>query len=206
MSKKGVVVAKSSGMVVGTGARHGLLLGSRAKIYGLCAAVLLVIAGAGTGVYVYKKHADKVHRENVAKQRDLQKSVSDVNAVGDVQKLKTDSNNLINGAKNGTYNVSDEQLAAAYVSRADAELNTKDYRAALADYQKAAQLDSSQKTAAQYGEFMSRYRLGERKTLIPLLEQLKQSLQKSDEPMSGQQLGLYSQYIADLQAGKDLDI
>lgn len=208
MSKKGVVVAKNSGMVVGR-VKNSLLDRRRVKIYGLCALLVLALVGLGVGVnaaYTYKKHTDTVRKTNAVKQQKLQKSISSVDAAGNVQKLKADSDALIKGANNGTYDVSNEQLAVAYASRADTELYAKDYKAAIADYQKAAQLASSQKTAAQYGEFIARYRLGERKALIPLLQALEQPLKNSQEPQSQQQLGLYEQYIADLQAGKDLEL
>lgn len=207
MSKKGAGEAKSSGVVVGTGQTSGLHLGPRAKIIALYAAAAIVLGGIGTGVYMYVRHADEVRQAKVAKQKQLQKKVSDVNGVGDLDKLKADSNTLITGAAKGTYDVSTEELAQAYISRADAELNSKDYKAAVADYQKASKLDSSQKTAALYGEFLGRYRIGERKELVPLLQELQKPLKDDHEsPSSQQQFATYDQYIADLQAGKDLEL
>jgi hypothetical protein len=149
---------------------------------------------------------DHAHKVAVVNQQQLQQSLNDVNAVGDLGKLKNDSNDLINGAQSGVYQVSDKQLAKAYASRGDVEFNTGDEKAALADYEKAVKLDGSQQVLVGHNEFVARYHHGERKALIPLLQTLAAALQNDHEQGAHQLYSQYQSYISDLQAGKDLDI
>lgn len=197
-NKKRVMIAKSSGITVGSGGIYADP--GRRTVVILVAAGILLFGGAA--VLLYEKH---VHDQHAAAAKKLQATVRSADSLGNDAKLKADSDSLIQGAANGTYSVKSADLAQAYISRADVELNAGNYKAALADYEKAAQVDSSQKQAVAYGEFLSRYHLGERSTLVPLLQSMEVPLKDNhDDPQAQQQLALYDQYIADLQAGKDL--
>lgn len=196
--KKGVVVARSSGITVGSGAR--LHVGVRLRVLGMAAVVLLAVGGVWA-LCVYRQH---VHDQRVVAQHRLQQSIGDVNGLGDTSKLGTDSTGLIQGAASGVYDVSDDNLAKAHAVRGDIELNAGDYKAAVADYTKAVELDSAQKELVAYGQFLARYHLGERKSLVPLLQSLAAPLKDSHNPGAPEQLALYESYVVDLQAGKDL--
>jgi tetratricopeptide (TPR) repeat protein len=175
--------------------------------YVVITVVVAVILVAG-GVLIYRshKHRQRAHEQVMAQQKALKDSIKDVNAIGDLDKVKADANNLINGTQDGTYNVSNKELAQAHMARGDAELNGKDYKAAVADYDQAVKLDASLQTMVGYSQFVARYHLGERGSLIPLLETLSKPLKDSHESGSQQQLAQYETYIADLQSGKELEL
>ena len=174
----------------------------RLALLGLAGLVALgVVVAAGGALYLHVKHA---HDQKVAEQRKVQENLTGKNKLGDLAQLKADSSNLIQGDANGTYNLSNKDLAQAYVNKGDTELSAHNYKGALADYQKAAQLYPADQDLVNYGEFISRYNLGERKTLIPLLQDMAKPLKDNKDPQMQSQLVLYDQYISDLQAGKDL--
>jgi tetratricopeptide (TPR) repeat protein len=188
-------------IVIGVGTRRKWRPSRRVQIV-LVLALALVLVGVGaTVVYLQRKHN---HEQVVAKQKKLESRVSDIDSYGNLDKLKTDTNELIKGAGDGTYDVSSKQLAQAYALRGDTKLNERKYQDALDDYKKAVELDASRKVYVGYGEFIARYNLGERKELIPLLRSLQKPLKDSFESQNQQQFALYEQYAADLEAGKDL--
>lgn len=204
-TKNAVVAAQSSGIVIGSGGGR-FRVGARMRVVLLCVLVAIVVGGAAGGYWAYHAHNQHVQAQRTAAQHTLQKNIADANALGNPQKLQQDSTNLIDGAANGKYDVSNADLAAAYSNRAYVELNDGKYQPALDDFRKAEQLDPSSKANSQSGEFMARYHLGERKTLIPLLQEIEKPLKNSQETGAAQQLIKYDGYISDLQAGKDLDI
>lgn len=168
--------------------------------------VIVIAAGAIVAVIVLFTHRQRVHTANVAKQKQLQQQLTDVNAVGDLDTLKQDSNTLINGAKDGTFSVSNKQLAQAYANRGDAEFNQGDEKAAIADYEQAVKLDGGQQALVGYNEFVARYHLGERASLVPLLKTLQAPYKNNYDIGMQDQYAQYQKYIDDLQAGKELDI
>ncbi len=200
-TNKGVVVASGSGIVIGTGAKKRIHIGPRMRVVLTCAAVVVLVGGAA-GAYAYHKYQD--HKAVVAKQKELQSSVT--NSIGDTQKLHTDTTSLIQGATNGTYKISNKDLAAAYAARGDAELNSGDNKSAVTDYGQAVKLEPSMTTTVGYGEFLARYRLGERKTLIPLLQQLDAPIKNSKDFQDQGQSATYESYITDLQQGEELPL
>jgi len=197
---KGVVTAKHTGLVVRSRPPR---LHFTARLQLLCL-ILIVVAAGSAWIVLAQRRA--VHNRHVAVQHKLQHDISDVNSQGNIQKLKVDSDSLIQGVATGAYSMSNKDLAQAYIARGDAELNSGDYKAAIADYAKVVQLDSSQKRLVAYGEFLARYHLGERRTLVPLLESLEAPLKNSHETGAPEQLALYEGYVTDLQAGKDLEL
>jgi tetratricopeptide (TPR) repeat protein len=199
---KGVVIGKSSGMVVGGGARHFHL---RLRMLVIMVVVIVLSIGMVVGALVYR-HNKQTQKKAISTQQKLEKNTTYGNGLGDMDQLKKDSNDLIQGSKSGSYDVSNKQLAQAYASRGDTELNAGDYKSAVADYQKAVELDSSMLQTVGYGEFLARYHLGERKELVSLLQQLEKPLKNNHDPQIQQQVTLYDAYIADLQAGKELEL
>jgi tetratricopeptide (TPR) repeat protein len=199
---KVVVNAGKSGIVVETEAKHWPAA-TRLLLVATCTLLAVALGGTTTVWYLHHKHA---HDALVAQQQQLQKSVTGADRIGNITKLKADSDSLIQGAADGTYKLTNVQLAQAYNSRADTELSGGNYKEALADYQKAVQLDASLTITVGYGEFLARYHLGERETLVPLLQTLEKPLQNDHEMQSQQQLALYQSYETDLRAGRDLAI
>lgn len=201
--RDGEAAPETTGIVVGTGKKRRFHVSRSMAIVGACVFVVLVIAGGITYVVLHQRHA---HQVRVAEQQKLQSNVSDANAIGDPQKLKADSTTLIDGAKSGKYSVSNTNLAKAYTDRGYVELSANNYQPALDDFRKAEQTDPTNKDQAQYGEFLARYHLGERKTLVPLLQEMEKPLQNNHDIGAPQQLAQYDGYITDLQAGKDLEL
>lgn len=204
---KGAAVGTGSGIVVG-GAKHraALHFGPRTRLAAMGALVVLAIGLIGAAVYMHHKHQADAHQAVVRKQSQLVKNLNDTSKLGDLSKLKSDSSALISGAANGTYKVSNKDLAQAYANRGTAELNATNYKAAITDFQMAEKLDPSQTELVGYSEFVARYYSGERKTLIPLLQTLAKSLKNNYEPQMQSTLAQYNEYIVDLQAGQDLPI
>lgn len=196
------VIAGRAGIIVEARAKLKRKLGWRLFVIAVC--VLAVVAIAV--VLALFSHRDKAHKAAVVQQSQLEQSQSSPDAVGDMNKLRSDSDQLIKGSRDGTYTVSDKQLAQAYANRGDGEFNGGDEKAAVADYKQAVKLDSSQQILVGYNEFVGRYHLGERKTLVPLLQTLAKPLQNDHEQGAQQLYAQYQSYISDLQAGKDLDI
>jgi tetratricopeptide (TPR) repeat protein len=201
-TEKVEIIAGRAGIVVaakkGTGFRvdwrlPALIVGSLAVL-----AIGIVLA-----VYADNRHK---HTVAVKQQKSLQASISDANAVGNLNKLKNDSDALIAGAKSGTYAVSDQQLAAAYANKGDVAFNQANYTEAVADYTQAVKLDSSQQQLVGYNEFVARYHLGERKTLVPLLQTLQKPYKDNHDTGMQEHYDQYQTYIDDLQAGKELDV
>ncbi len=204
--KKGAAVGTGSGIVVGGGKQRTLHLGPRARLTVVGAAVLLVAGLASVALYVHHRDNTVAHQAVVKRQKQLVAGLNDTNKLGDLTKLKSDSAALIQGATDGSYKVSNKDLAQAYANRGTTELNAGNYKAAVTDFQMAQKLDTSQTQLVGYSEFIARYQLGERKTLIPLLQTLTKPLQNDREPQIQAILVEYNQYIADLQAGQDLPI
>jgi tetratricopeptide (TPR) repeat protein len=157
-------------------------------------------------VLVVFENRDRTQKIATINQKQLQTTIASVDAVGDPNKLSTDSTALINGAKGGSYKVSDEQLASAYANRGDVEFNNDDYKAALTDYQQAVKLDASQQQLVGRNEFVIRYKQGERKQLIPLLQTLQKPYKNNYATGMQEHYEEYQSYIDDLQAGKELEL
>jgi tetratricopeptide (TPR) repeat protein len=166
-------------------------------------AVALIAMGVATSVYVSHWRA---HQAIVRRQKILQSNIGNANAVGNLGTLKRDSNALIAGARSGQYKLSDVQLAQAYLNRGDVAYSSGDNRAAVADYAKAVALQPSMQLMVGNNEFLARYHLGERKTLIPLLHRLEKPLMHNYEPGVQELLEQYQAYVVNLQAGEDLSV
>lgn len=196
------VIAGRAGIIVEARAKRKRTLGWRLFVLGVCVAALVAIAV----VLTLFTRRDQKHQADVARQSQLQESQNDVNAVGNMKKLQSDSNQLIQGTQDGTYTLTDKQLAQAYANRGDGEFNNGDETAAIADYEKAVKLDVGQQVLVGHNEFVARYHHGERKALIPLLQTLAAALQNDHEQGAHQLYSQYQSYVSDIQSGKDLDI
>lgn len=199
------IVTSRSGIIVETEAPDKRELRVRLSFPLLGMYVLLVAAVIAVVVVVFNRR-DHDKQVAVATQRQLVQSVSNANAVGDMSKLGRDSDRLIAGAANGTYTLTDKQLAQAYANRGDVTFNAGDEKSAIADYERAVKLDGSQQVLVGDNEFVARYHQGERGSLVPLLQTLAKPLQNDHEQGAQQLYSRYESYITDLQAGKELEL
>jgi tetratricopeptide (TPR) repeat protein len=206
MSKKGVVVAKSSGLVVGGGAKHrrALHVGPHARVGLLGIAVLVIIGGALWAVLAYHNDHSGGKKPKKSTQAQLQDNINNSYTIGNADALKEDANALIDGAASGKYKVSNQQLSFAYLSRANAELNKGNYKAAVPDYDQAIKLDDANKLVALQGEVEARYKMGQRQELIPLYQQMIDLESKSENPRHGSATMQYQANIQALQKGQEI--
>jgi len=187
-----VVVAK--GDYSGKGKRRKLLLG----VAILIAAVLI----AGFAIYMLNKQSE----DDKLKQATLQTSLTGAeNRSNDTDIIKY-ATELIDGQKKGSFAINGKTLGNIYLARATSSLNTKNYKQAATDFSEAGKLNSQNKKASLQGEIEARYRLGERKQLIPLYKDLIEVTKKSDIPNASSSIMQYEGAIKNLQDGKDINI
>jgi len=196
------IIAARSGIIVAAKKDGGFRL--NVPMASLIVGVIALLAiGTVLAVFAAKRHT---HEVAVQQQTSLQRDITSADAVGDLDKLKSDSDALIAGADSGDYKVSNKELAQAYANKGDVLFNDNDYAGAITDYKKAVQLDASQQNLVGYNEFVARYHQGERKTLVPLLQTLQKPYKDNHETGMQEHYEQYQSYIDDLQAGKELDI
>jgi tetratricopeptide (TPR) repeat protein len=191
--KKNKMAQPSDGTVVSPTYRSGWV--SKRKILLVGAVVLLLVVGAGVYWYVRPNGNDKA--TDAAEQRTLQTSLSSAISASDNRSVIYTTTSLIDGAKAGRFTVSDNDLGWYYTDRANAYITLNQYKNAVPDFEQAAKLNYSLKLPALQGEFQARYNTGERQQLIPLLQQLIQLENASQDPMRGSTV---QQYQADIQA------
>lgn len=136
-----------------------------------------------------------------ALQSSLQSSLSSAN---DVQGIIYTAGRLIAGQKNGTFTLTNSDLSQIYLDRASAYMSTSQYNNAIADYEQAIKLDGSNKYVALEGEVQAKYKLGDRKQLIPIYQELINLAQYSQDPMHNSALAQYQANIQTLQSGQEL--
>lgn len=176
--------------------------GKRRKL--LVGVVILIALICTVSVFVH--YHNKSSEENQLKQSSLQNSLNSAQGRSNDAEIIKYSTELIEGQKKGTYSIDKKALGNIYVLRATSSLNTKDYKRAASDFSEAGKLNSVNKKAALQGEIEARYRLGDRKQLIPLYQQLIEVTKKSDIPNASSSIMQYEGAIKNLQDGKDIDI
>lgn len=187
-----VVVAK--GDYSGNGKRRKLLI----RVGILVVAVFLI----GLVVFVMNKQSE----DDKLKQATLQTSLTGAENRSDDTDIINYATQLINGQKKGSFVIKKETLGNIYLARATSSLNTKNYKQAATDFPEAGKLNSENKKASLQGEIEARYRLGERKQLVPLYQELIEVTKKSDIPNASSSITQYEGAIKNLQDGKDIDI
>jgi hypothetical protein len=189
--QEAVVVAK--GDYSGNGKRRKLLVG-----------VVILIAVIVIGSFVFYMMTKQSEGDKL-KQSSLQNSLTSAenrSSDADIIKYATE---LIDGHKKGSFVIADKTLGNIYLARATSSLNTKNYKLASTDFPQAGKLNTQNKKAALQGEIESRYRLGERKQLISLYQELIEVTKKSDTPNASSSIMQYEGAIKNLQDGKDID-
>ena len=122
--------------------------------------------------------------QRVNEQKKLQSELASAVNANDNREVVTVATQLIDGQKARKYSVNNHDLAIDYLDRASSHLNLKQYPEAVPDFQEATKLDGSDKQAALQGEINARYMLGERKELVPLLQQLIDAIKHDPDPMN----------------------
>jgi len=202
----------STPVIVGNGKHKRRPVNVRlwAKQVGLIVAgiVLFVIIVAVVVVVAdkYKAHHQS-EQARAAKQAQLLGAVMHPeNYTSNPAALKAKSTELINGVKQNTYKLTAKQLAQAYAARGSAELSLRDYAPAAKDYEQAVKTDASMQSTVAYQEFLARYKAGERQTLIPLLQQMADSLKDSHNSFLQSDRANYEQYIQDIKNNQDIEL
>lgn len=202
--KKSKLVGSSQGLVVGTG-KHRPRVGLR--IATLVMACLIVLGGGAWGVWTVL-HRTEDKRDKTSHQKE--QLLSSVNTLStennDPAKQKADATALLNGG----YDLSDKDKATAYYTRANAELNQGNYKAAIDDFVQTGKLDPSREDGALVGQFLAGYYSGERTSLVPILQQLialrSKSTSKGFDSSEQTSTSTYQGYITQLNQGKDIDL
>ncbi len=164
--------------------------------------VIVLVLGGATLIAV---HEHNVHSKDTASQElwetILHSSLTDEDKQQDVVNATTA---LLAGEKTGRFTVSPTDQTELYLDRANAYLNLKEYKKAVADYTKVVSMGGATKQAALQGQVEAGYKAGERKELIPLYKQLITLKDKSGDPMRSSVMAQYEENIQTLQQGGEL--
>jgi hypothetical protein len=113
------------------------------------------------------------NQQNNIRLHDLQKRLNGALIDSNDAVIIADTTRLIHEQNVGNFNVSSQNLANYYLDRGTSRLNLKQYKGAITDLKTAAKLDSDLRIAALQGEVIAGYGLGERKQLVPILQNLE---------------------------------
>jgi len=167
--------------------------------------VVIVLAVGGWITYsTVKKHNDQKAANERDKKYVLSNLESTMQSSDNPKGIIYIVDRLLAGQKAGTYVIDQKEQSKLYLDRAAANINLKDYKKAVDDYNKAAALDATNKLPALQGAVEARYMLGERKQLIPVYQELLKLEEKSEDPMRGSVVAQYQQNIETLQQGGEL--
>ncbi len=202
--KSSKLTPSSSGVVVSNSRNRSSSLFKKRTLFPIGGVLFVLIVGALVFALLHNHKATnktKLAETTTQAQKAVDNSIS---YASNPASLKAQSSIIINGGVTST--VSKAQLAQAYAARGDAESNSQEYVAANADYTSAQTLDPRLSDSLAYREFYVRYKSGQRKTLIPLLQQMIKSLSATSNDFAGSTEATYQQYIQDLQNGQDLPL
>lgn len=186
--------------VISRGEFGGPALNRRLIMWG-SVAVVVVIAAIATGTYL--NHQSKNKAELKTLQHRLALNLNDQDGNSDVVATST---LIIDGANKGTYKVDKKTLGDIYLDRANAYYALGDWKKSTADYAKAATLNSNDTLAGLQGQYYAGYKAGQRKELIPILQQLITATNKTTNPMASSSVTQYQAAITALQKGQELDL
>lgn len=161
----------------------------------LAIACILIIAG-GLIFWYLKPNGNGDAATNKAEQHTLQVSLTTALNEANDKQIVSITNRLINGEKQGRFQIDNATLSGYYLVLASSDVNLNNYADAVTAYDTAQKLDSSSQFAALQGELIAKYKLGQRQQLIPLLEQLKAAAKKNNPD---QQSGTPAQYQYDIE-------
>lgn len=168
-----------------------------------------IVAVLAIGFFIYLMVRDNGEQSDTEarQQHVLQASLeATVYKATDQNAVVRDATSLIRGEQEGRFVMDDAELAKIYLTRGNAYMVLKNYKAAAADYEVAAMKDKNVATASFQGEIEARYRMGERKTLIPVYQKLIEAMKKSTNPLASDNVAQYENDIKLLESGKDLEL
>ncbi len=176
------------------------------------AVLLLVIVIAGILFWYFKSSGNGDKATNSAAQQTLQVSLAAALRNFDYQTIADSTTQLINGAQAGRFSLTTKELAQLHLEKASALTNLKMYSQSAAEYKAAMKLDTSLKYVALQGEVSALYASGERKQLMPLMQQIVQVAKQqlhTQANLNGQVQQVVLQYqteIQDLQNNKPIEL
>lgn len=185
---------------------HTIVVESKLRSRWLRAVVILpiiaVLAITLASVILYRHdHARNVANANAQELKLLQQNLAvELKNANNPKGVIDTLNTIIGGIDSKTYVVPANSLGQYYENRADAHTQLKEYKQAIPDYQLSRKYNSSLQQASLQGEFFAGYQIGERKQLIPVLQQLVTLESKSDFPLAST---LVQQYQGEIQAIQD---
>lgn len=168
----------------------------RLKLYSILVILIILVGAIGLAVWYHKPRPQQA---NSAKQHTLQTNLNYAIAHDDNQQAVADASQLISGERSGIYTMSKTTLSTYYLEEGAALMNLKESAKAVRIFQAAAQLGGSNTEASLEGELMAGYDAGERKQLIPVLEQLDTLAKQHPDPFQTPA----AQYGQDIQALKN---
>jgi hypothetical protein len=176
----------------------------RRNLY-MLAAILLVAIVAAIVVII---RLDRKPPVNTVAQKQLQSQLQDAENATNSAAVVSYTGQLIDGAKQGIYVISNTDLGLLHLKKASALSTLGENQAAIPEYKAAAQLNSSLNKIALAGEVEARYALGERQQLIPLLRQLVTEEQKSSttDPAASGMASIYQNAIQAIQNNQEVSL
>lgn len=166
---------------------------------------LAAIVAVSVGIWVFTSISNNMTEvPDAADQKSVETNLLSAKASFNEKGVVTLTTRLIEGEEKGKYVYSDTQLADIYLDRANSYLNLNENKEAASDFQKAKELAESRKIAALQGEVEARYKLGERKQLIPLYQELVALVSKSENPRRSSVVEQYQSNIQLLQSGQEI--
>ena len=170
----------------------------------LAAAVLLIMVVAVVIGVVIVRNRDATNKAALVQlqglQNNLQVATNGANPAGVIDLTTT----ILNGYTNKTFKLTAAQASTYYLDRANAYLTQNQYQKAVSDYRQASSLDSANQLVALQGEVEARYKMGDRKQLIPLYQQMVTLQKNSQNPRRGSEVAQYQANIQTLQQGGEL--
>jgi len=165
---------------------------------------LAAIVVVTVGVWVFASLSKNMNNETGSNQKSLETSLVAAKASANNNGIVTVATRLIEGEEKGTYTYEDSKLAALHLDRGMAYMNLSKYEDAVKDLDKAKSLDKNSTVAALQAEVEARYKMGQRKEVIPVYEELIEAVKRSDYPTRSSYITQYQENIQALQAGREL--
>jgi len=181
------------------GSRLGEHFRKRRRIYLITIVAIVVIA-----VFVIIVLLTHHSATNTVEQKRLENQLSSAENAANAAGVVNAASQLIDGAKNGTFAITDKHLGQIHLYKAQALTSTQQYKTAIPDYQQALQLDPNLGAAALGGEAQAMYEAGERQQVIPILRQLVADEKKiTDDPVASQMAAMYENDISAIQNNQE---
>jgi tetratricopeptide (TPR) repeat protein len=169
---------------------------------------IIAVLFVGIGIWVFVSINDNVNQNgaDAADQKSLETNLLSAKTSLNSNGIVTLTTRLIEGEEKGTFVYSETQLADLYLDRASAYLDLSKFKESAEDFKKAGETSAARELPGLQGEVEARYKMGERKELIPLYQKLVTLMSKSENPMRNSNVAQYQENIQALQKGQGLAI